>query len=103
MPNFIEIGGVTRKPLVDLTWNDPILMFGRYVGNRLDFAIDIFGPAASKTCHRSSIHRDRCRCEVLSVTVEELRGQCVAIELENCSVTFTTLGITTTRHTDPVV
>ena len=23
MPNFIEIGGVTRKPLVDLTWNDP--------------------------------------------------------------------------------
>ena len=27
MPNFIEIGGVTRKPLVDLTWNDPILDF----------------------------------------------------------------------------
>ena len=24
MPNFIEIGGVTRKPLVDLTRNDPI-------------------------------------------------------------------------------
>ena len=24
MPNFIEIGGVTPKPLVDLTWNDPI-------------------------------------------------------------------------------
>ena len=24
MLNFIEIGGVTRKPLVDLTWNDPI-------------------------------------------------------------------------------
>ena len=23
MPNFIEIGGVTRKPLVDLTRNDP--------------------------------------------------------------------------------
>ena len=23
MPTFIEIGGVTRKPLVDLTWNDP--------------------------------------------------------------------------------
>ena len=23
MPNFIEIGGVTRKPLVDLTQNDP--------------------------------------------------------------------------------
>ena len=22
VPNFIEIGGVTRKPLVDLTWND---------------------------------------------------------------------------------
>ena len=25
MPNFIEIGGVTRKPLFDLTRNDPIL------------------------------------------------------------------------------
>ena len=25
MPNFIEIGGVTRKPLVDLTRNDPLL------------------------------------------------------------------------------
>ena len=24
MPNFIEIGGVTRKPLVDLTRNDPL-------------------------------------------------------------------------------
>ena len=24
MPNFIEIGGVTRKPLVDLIWNDPV-------------------------------------------------------------------------------
>ena len=23
MPTLIEIGGVTRKPLVDLTWNDP--------------------------------------------------------------------------------
>ena len=26
MPNFIEIGGVTRKPLVDLTWNDPYVL-----------------------------------------------------------------------------
>ena len=26
MPNFIEIGGVTRKPLVDLTRNDPMGM-----------------------------------------------------------------------------
>ena len=24
MPNFVKIGGVTRKPLVDLTRNDPI-------------------------------------------------------------------------------
>ena len=30
MPNFIEIGGVTRKPLVDLTWNDPYI-------NRMSF------------------------------------------------------------------
>ena len=31
MPNFIEIGGVTRKPLVDLTRNDPhdIVIVGR--------------------------------------------------------------------------
>ena len=25
MSTFIEIGGVTRKPLVDLTWNDPMV------------------------------------------------------------------------------
>ena len=24
MPNFVKIGGVTRKPLVDLTRNDPM-------------------------------------------------------------------------------
>ena len=39
MPNFIEIGGVTRKPLVDLTWNDPVLAVrieGREEGVRVN-------------------------------------------------------------------
>ena len=27
VPTFIEIGGVTRKPLVDLTWNDPNIIY----------------------------------------------------------------------------
>ena len=34
MPNFIEIGGVTRKPLVDLTRNDPRAWFKSHLTGR---------------------------------------------------------------------
>ena len=44
MPTFIEIGGVPRKPLVDLTWNDPIAFIcylhrWRY-GCRSEYSVD---------------------------------------------------------------
>ena len=31
MPNFVKIGGVTRKPLVDLTRNDPVAKPGNEI------------------------------------------------------------------------
>ena len=43
MPNFIEIGGVTRKPLVDLTRNDP------YVEKSPSVKADTIDPIGMRT------------------------------------------------------
>ena len=50
MTNFIEIGGVTRKPLVDLTRNDPL------ANNLIVVSMVFFQPASQVLPLRMLLH-----------------------------------------------
>ena len=55
MPNFIEIGGVTRKPLVDLTWNDPVAKKTAAKEHVIIFCMDaVFGPCQMCVLYQNS-------------------------------------------------
>ena len=71
MPNFIEIGGVTRKPLVDLTWNDPVTFLAL---NYLTLSwTSIRQMHVSRHCVLSSPLRTRAVPSVINY-VRDLRG-----------------------------